>query len=137
MPEKCHMCDNANNVWSDMCRNEEGIFEYLFIEIELGCKDLALGLVYRSPSESVPSFMKIQEEVMALVQKNPCELILMGDFNLNLLDQNSALAADFLLRMLSLEPYIQFIYQPELLRPLRLTLIIFFVTRCLRQFVSG
>ena len=89
------------NFRSDLSRNEEGIFESLFIEIKSGCKNLVVGLVYRSPSGSIPSFMKILEEVLDLVQKHPCELILMGDFNLNLLDQNSASAADFLSMMLS------------------------------------
>jgi len=40
----------AYNVRSDLSRNEEGIFESLLIEIKSECKDLAVGLVYRSPS---------------------------------------------------------------------------------------
>ena len=65
-------------------------------------KYLAVGLVYMSSSRSIPSFMKILEEVLESVQKHPFELILMDDFNLNLLDQNSASAIDFLSMMLSL-----------------------------------
>ena len=45
--------------------------------------------------------MKILEEVLNSVQKHPYELILTGDFNLKLLDQNSASAIDFLSIMLS------------------------------------
>ena len=60
-----------------------------------------MGLVYRSPSGSIPSLMKILKEVLDSVQKYPCELILMGDFNLNLLAQNSVLAIDFFSMMLS------------------------------------
>ena len=45
--------------------------------------------------------MKILEEILDSVQKHPYELILMGDCNLNLLDQNSASAIDFLSMMLS------------------------------------
>ena len=45
--------------------------------------------------------MKILEEVLDSVQKHPYELILMGDFNLNLLDQNSASTVDFFSMMLS------------------------------------
>ena len=70
-------------------------FKSPFTEINSGCKDLAVGLVYRSLVGSVPSFMKILEEVVDSVQKHPCELILMGDFILNLLDQNSASAIVF------------------------------------------
>ena len=70
------------NARSDSSRNEEGIFESLFIEIKSMRKYLAVGLVYRSPSGSIPSFIRILEEVLDSVQN-----ILMGDFNLNLLDQ--------------------------------------------------
>ena len=45
--------------------------------------------------------MKILGEVSDSLQKYPCELILMGDFNFNLLDQNSALTTDLLSMMLS------------------------------------
>ena len=85
----------AYNVRSDLIRNEEEIFESLLIEIKSGFKDLGVCLVYRSPSGSITSFMKILEEVLDSVQKHPCELFLNGDFNLNLLDQNSASATDF------------------------------------------
>ena len=64
-------------------------------------KYLVVGLVYRSPSGSIPSFIKILKEVLDSVEKHPCELVLMGDSNLNLLDQSSASAIDFLSGMLS------------------------------------
>ena len=49
------------NVQSDMSRNEEGIFESLFIVIKSMRKYLAVGLIYRSPSGSIPSFLKTLE----------------------------------------------------------------------------
>ena len=64
-------------------------------------KYLVVDLVYRSPSGSIPSFLKTLEEVLDSVQKHPYELILMGDFSLNLLDQNSDSTIDFLSMMLS------------------------------------
>ena len=89
----------AYNVRSDLSRSEEGIFESLFIEIKSMRKYLAVGFVYNSPSGSIPSFMKILEEVLDSFQKHPYELILMCDFNLNLLDQNSASTIDVLSMM--------------------------------------
>ena len=68
----------AYNVQNGLSRNKEGIFESLFIEIKSMRKYLVVGLVYRSPSGSIPSFLKILEEVLDSVQKHPCELILMG-----------------------------------------------------------
>ena len=91
----------AYNSRNDLSRNEEGIFESLFIEINLMRKYLVVGLVYGSPSGSIPSFLKILEKVLDSVQKHPYELILMGDFSLNLLDQNSDSTIDFLSMMLS------------------------------------
>ena len=91
----------AYNVRNDLSRKKAGTFESLFIEIKSMRKYLVVGLVYRSPSGSIPSFLKIPEEVLDSVQKHPCELILMGDFNPNLLDQNSAPTIDFLSMMLS------------------------------------
>ena len=91
----------AYNVRKYLSRNEKGIFESLFIEIKSMSKYLVVGLVYRSPSGSIPSFLKILEEVLDSVQKHPCELILMGDFSLNLLDQNSTSTSDFLSMMFS------------------------------------
>ena len=92
----------AYNVRNDLSRNEERIFESLFIGINLVRKYLVVGLVYRSPSGSIPSFLEILEEVLDSVQKHRYELILMCDFNLNLMDQNSASTIDFLSMMLSL-----------------------------------
>ena len=91
----------AYNIRCNLSRNEKGIFESLFIEIKSMRMYLVVVLVYRSPSGSIPSFLKILEEVLDSVQKHPYELILMGDFNLNLLDRNSASAIDSLSMMLS------------------------------------
>ena len=59
---------------SDLIRDEEGIFESLFIGIKSVWKDLAVGLIYRSPSGSIPSLMKILEMVLdkeAFLWNNP------------------------------------------------------------------
>ena len=54
----------AYNVRNNLRRNKEGIFASLFIEIKSMPKYLVVGLVYRSPSGSIPSFLKILEEVL-------------------------------------------------------------------------
>ena len=46
----------AYNVRINLSRNEEGIFESLFIENKSTRKYLVVGLIYRSPSGSIPSF---------------------------------------------------------------------------------
>ena len=59
----------AYNVRNDLSRNDEGIFESLFIEINLMRKYLVVGSVYRSLSGSIPSVLKILEEVLELSPK--------------------------------------------------------------------
>ena len=61
----------AYNVRIDLSRNEQGIFVSLFIEIKSTCKYLFVGLIYRSFSGSIPSFLKILEEVLDSVQNIP------------------------------------------------------------------
>ena len=93
--------DLPHSVRSDLSRNEEGVFESLFIDIKLHGKDLIVGNVYRSPSGSVPSFLQILDELLDLIRRRPCELILMGDFNLDLNDMASSTTVDFLSTMLA------------------------------------
>ena len=88
-------------VRSDLSRNDEGVFESQFIEIKLKNKVLIIGNVYRSPSGSVPSFLQVLDEVLDLIGRRPCELVIMGDFNLNLIDMASSTTVDFLSDMLT------------------------------------
>ena len=89
------------SVRHDLSRNEEGIFESIFIEIKTQAKALIVGNIYRSPSGSVPSFLQILDEVLEIIQLHSCELVIMGDFNLNLCDRRSSSSLDFLSTMLA------------------------------------
>ena len=84
------------SVRHDLSRNEEGIFESIFIEIKTQAKTLIVGNIYGSPSGSVPSFLQILDEVLEIIQLHSCELVIMGDFNLNLCDRRSSSSLDFL-----------------------------------------
>ena len=62
---------------------------------------MIVGNIYRSPSGSVPSFLQILDEVLETIQLHSCELVVMGDFNLNLCDRRSSSSLDFLSTMLA------------------------------------
>ena len=69
----------------DLCINNEKIFESLFIEIPINAKEgVIIGEVYRSPSGSATEFLEILEDVLRKVFAEKYEVILMGDFNLDL-----------------------------------------------------
>ena len=50
---------------------------------------------------AVPFFLQNIEEILDIILKRPCQLIIMGDFNINLMDSNSSASVDFLSTMLS------------------------------------
>ena len=63
-------------------------------------KLLIVGNTCRTPSGSVPSFLQVLDEVLEMIQLHSCELVIMGNFNLNLCDQRSSSSLDFLSTML-------------------------------------
>lgn len=84
----------------DLTRNTEGIFESLFLEVWLSPnKKFIVGEIYRSPSGSTSQFMEHMAQVLELAQCKKNELILMGDFNINLSIPLTAEAADLLNNM--------------------------------------
>ena len=69
----------------DLFINNEKVFESLFIEIPINAKDrVIIGEVYRSPSGSVTEFLETLDDVLRKVFAEKYEVILMGDFNLDL-----------------------------------------------------
>jgi hypothetical protein len=61
---------------------------------------LVIGEVYRTPSGFIPVFLNIINETIELVQNQPCEMVVMGGINLNILD-DSSVSMSFFVVMLS------------------------------------
>ena len=91
----------SNLFETDLSRNEEGVFESQFIDITLQSKDIILGTVYRSPSGYFPSFFPILNELLDLLEGCLCELVIVGNFNLNLTDMMFSITGNFLSTMLA------------------------------------
>ena len=58
--------------------------EMIFIEVEINKNKIAIGIIYKSPATSYGIFAEIQEILAFITTKYP-HVILMGDFNIDLL----------------------------------------------------
>jgi len=79
------------SVRHDMSRNEEVIFESMFIEIKTQTIPLIVGNIC-----SIPSFLQIPIEVLEAIRERSYELVIMDNFNINLRDLRSLSSLDFL-----------------------------------------
>ena len=85
-----------------MSTNVERVFESLFIELATSSnKKIIIGEIYRSPSVSTKQFMVILENVLGKVLYEKAEIILMGDFNVDMMDMSSSQACDILALVIS------------------------------------
>jgi hypothetical protein len=65
-------------------------FDCLFIELQLKPKNIIIGLLYRSPSHNtVSTFNEFILNVTEKISREGRKLVLMGDFNINLLRSNN------------------------------------------------
>ena len=68
-----------------LTRNIEGIFESLFLDMSLPSqRKVIVGEIYRSPSGSVSSFTEYLLETLQMIEKQNHDVVIMGDFNINL-----------------------------------------------------
>ena len=59
--------------------------ESVFAECRVNGKSIIIGVVYHRPGTSLISF---QNDLIDTIEKANCECILMGDFNVNILNKN-------------------------------------------------
>ena len=79
-------------------------------------KNIGCGIVYRHPNTSLQSFLDHFSKILDKVRKESKLCIIMGDFNINLLNCDShALAGEFT-NLLS-----SYFFQSHLLQPTRIT----------------
>ena len=65
--------------------NVKGIFESLFLELYgPSKKKILIGEIYRSPSGSVSVFRDILTQILQLIGNQNQDVIIMGDFNINM-----------------------------------------------------
>ena len=92
-------------------------FESLWIEIDNNKNHNILSAVmYRHPSFNPDSFLTYLEQCVEKVNKENKYCILMGDFNLNLLNSDSHPKTEYFLNILMTN-----FFQPHILSPTRIT----------------
>ena len=98
----------------DMCFVSEYL-EALFVEVHINKnKTLIIGMLYRRSGTVVGDFMHKMEEILVNIDKKKC--LMMGDFNLNLLESNTN---DVVSDYISL--FNQFSFNPTIIKPTRVT----------------
>ena len=91
--------------------------ESLFVEIErTGAKNVIAGVIYRPPGQDVQEFNNFMNILLSKVMHNDKLVYLMGDFSINLLNEDvHTLTNDFLNIMSSYSLY------PSITKPTRIT----------------
>ena len=76
-------------VRDDLSIFEEGLFESIFVEININEKPLILGEIYRVPNTNVQLFIEKYEQIVLTVLNEKKELLIGSDQNLNLIKAGS------------------------------------------------
>ena len=76
---------------SDMCMSSQNIAEAHFVEAtDLRNKKIILGVIYRHPNTGIDNFSsEVIGKIISTITKERRECILMGDFDINLLNFQS------------------------------------------------
>ena len=108
---KYHVRDDLNNI-----KNPEFV-DSLFIEIEKsGSKNIVIGIMYRPPGQDLSIFNEFFDKVLTHVSRNQKLVYLMGDFNVNLLNEDThSHTNDFINTLTSHSFY------PSITKPTRIT----------------
>lgn len=91
--------------------------ESVFIEIEKsGSKNIVIGNMYRPPDQDVNEFNEFIDKVLAKATKNQKQVYLMGDFNINLLNEDIHSQTNDFVNVLS-----SYSFYPSITKPTRIT----------------
>ena len=102
---------------ADLNQQVHGALESTFVEIEQSKKkNIVCGSIYRHPSSNVEDFIMYMVKILDKLAKEDKILLLMGDFNLNLLNYQSNTEASNLYDSIS-----SFMLQPLILQPTRVS----------------
>ena len=91
-------------------------FESLFIEVVKRGKNLIIGVLYRPPNQSTLRFLERLKDLLPVINNEHKELILMGDFNIDLMKLDNLSCANELLEL-----FYSFYLYPLINKPTRVT----------------
>ena len=94
-----YLSDNLDyRIRTDIYADEDEVMESLYIEIiHPHERNVTVGLIYRPPSQNVNDFVTRMNDVLEKISRENKTCYLMGDFNLNLLNnENHNATGEFL-----------------------------------------
>ena len=89
--------------------------ESIFIEVYTKFRKCIIAVMYRPPNRNCSDFFEKLNSTLDLLKKEKKECIIMGDFNINILDTTNPNSTDFLNLFLS------YSYIPQINKPTRIT----------------
>ena len=88
-------------------------FECLFLDVNLGSEHILVGVVYRHPSGCVKEFNQIFDtKILKKLRNERKKTIIMGDFNINLMNSNSHRNTELFLDNMLMNSMLPYITQP-------------------------
>ena len=91
--------------------------ETVFVEIErMGLKNIVVGVIYRPPGQDVNEFNAFTDVLLSQITKNDKLVYLMGDFNINLLNEDVHAQTQNFMNILS-----SYCLYPSITKPTRIT----------------
>ncbi|KAK9719563.1 hypothetical protein QE152_g22579 [Popillia japonica] len=70
-------------------------FEHVWVKIRVNKISFTIGVVYRPPSTSLPAFFESFENLLGSLILDTQEIVILGDFNINLLHPNDSFSLSF------------------------------------------
>ena len=109
--------DKLNFTVRDYLSESTPDYECLWIEVQSDSKDdLICGVIYRHPHNNLEAFMAYLDIVMDKISREKKYCVMMGDFNLNLLNADSHPGTNEFLNTLG-----SYFFNPHILQPTRIT----------------
>ena len=92
-------------------------FESLWIEVDnVNKRNIVCGVIYRHPNSNVDNFLSYIFDLISKIHKENKFCIIMGDFNINLLNSDSNSMTENFLNTLG-----SYFFHPQILQPTRIT----------------
>jgi exonuclease III len=117
-----------NNIKFQQYKPKEGqkehkTYESLFIKIFLKKSTPIVGVIYRPPGQQLSDFNEEIDELVAGIQRNSKEVVLLGDFNIDLLKLSDHKESNIFYNCLMAHHYLPVITKPTRITPSSRTLI--------------
>ena len=91
--------------------------ETVFVELEqTGSKNIVVGVIYRPPGQDVNEFNVFIDKVLSMITKNDKLVYLMGDYNINLLNEDVHTHTNDFINIMS-----SYSFYPSITKPTRIT----------------